>query len=172
MVFCFSYSHFSAGLLQKNSSRHGIIYDGITLIGSFRDLVNGIFQSPVKVGNEKHIGRELPRLANIPIHHHLVKQTNTSKFAMLLDSLHVGIRKRKRKCGWECRPRIPARSSRRCRRFEANHGERMARGKRTASSVGTRAGGSSQEPLNGLLRVLGWWWCWCWGGHGASSTYK
>jgi hypothetical protein len=33
MVFCFSCSHFSAGLLQKNSSRHGIIYYGITLIG-------------------------------------------------------------------------------------------------------------------------------------------
>jgi hypothetical protein len=33
MVFCFSCSHFSAGLLQKKSSRHGIIYDGITFIG-------------------------------------------------------------------------------------------------------------------------------------------
>jgi hypothetical protein len=74
--------------------------------------------------------------------------------------------------GGNAAPRIPARSSRRCRRFEANHGERMARGKYAASSVGTRAGGSSQEPLNGLLRVLGWWcWCWCWGGHGASIDF-
>jgi hypothetical protein len=33
MVFCFSCSHFTAGLLQKKSSRHRIIYDGITIIG-------------------------------------------------------------------------------------------------------------------------------------------
>jgi hypothetical protein len=35
MVVCFSCSHVSAGLLQKNSSRHGIIYDGITFLGKF-----------------------------------------------------------------------------------------------------------------------------------------